>query len=866
MTQTTTQAPDADFVDTASRPETRGIELIGDAERHGRARDLFFIWAAPNVSILNLTIGATLILLGLEVWQSIAVIVAASLLWILPGIIAGSGPASGTSGSVVTRAMYGILGNKLFVAFVGWFIGAVFLSLTWLASSFMGADLLRRSGFDDPVWVPIGVTLVVASVTVLVAIFGHGLILRAYPFMAAALFVIFLLVAAFILPTVDWQYTAPEPLSGPALWSSMTIGFTILASTPALVHQQPRHRPLPPALDEALAHRRRHRPRRSGAVHRVHERRGADGDRAQRRRVRRRHRRGPARPAAGVARSGAGDRRRDQHDRPQRHDHLHLQHGAAGDRVPAAPHSRRDHRRSGGHRADDLPRAVVEPARGSQPDAAVPGHRVGARHGDLRRRRHPAPLRLRRGRAVRRPRWGQVLVHRRLGIPGLAALLLGGLATALCLSTNVWVGADRAVHGVHRSLRAGRHARRRRALRRSAAHIPREGRAARDPRYVNGRVFTADPDPGKAWAEAFAIDGDTIVYVGATEGAPDAETTVDLEAADWCCPASPMPTRTCSWRSAALGQVPLTDARTLDEIQDHAARRPRCGSGCRLLRGRGWLFDSVPGGAPTAAMIDAAVADIPVYLDANDYHSCWVNSAALAELGITRDTPDPLGGHIARDAEGEPTGLLYETAATQYAWAHRDATTTDADRDEDVQRAIDAYLAAGVTGVIDMAFDEFGLAAFERAQSRHGGELPIRVAAHWIVNNTGDDAANLAQVARAAELADGASTPWLRVVGIKLILDGVIDACTAAMRHPYANGSNAEPIWPLEQLKPVVAAADAAGLQIAQHAIGDYASEIALDAIEHAVAVNGDRARAVTASSTSSTQHPERQSGWRGSA
>ncbi|MEU1973652.1 cytosine permease [Microbacterium sp. NPDC019599] len=231
MTHTEPQVDD-EYVDTASRPETRGIELVSDAERHGRARDLFFIWAAPNVSILNLTIGATLILLGLEVWQAIAVIIAAALLWVFPGIIAGSGPASGTSGSVVTRAMYGILGNKLFVAFVGWFIGAVFLSLTWLASSFMGADLLRRLGLEDPVWVPIGVTVVVATITILVAIFGHGLIVRAYSYMAAALFVIFLLVTVFILPTVDWQYAAPEPLSGVALWSSIAIGFTILASTP----------------------------------------------------------------------------------------------------------------------------------------------------------------------------------------------------------------------------------------------------------------------------------------------------------------------------------------------------------------------------------------------------------------------------------------------------------------------------------------------------------------------------------------------------------------------------------------------------------------------------------------------------------
>ena len=361
-------------------------------------------------------------------------------------------------------------------------------------------------------------------------------------------------------------------------------------------------------------------------------------------------------------------------------------------------------------------------------------------------------------------------------------------------------------------------------------------------RYVNGRVFTGDPDPRKAWAEAFAIDGDTIVFVGGDDDAPDADTTVDLEGR-LVLPGFTDAHTHLLMNGAALGQVPLTEARTLDQIQtllrDARAANPEA----IVLRGRGWLFDSLPGGMPTAAMIDAVVDDIPVYLDANDYHSCWVNSAALAELGITRDTPDPLGGQIARDAEGEPTGLLYETAATQYAWGHRDATTTDADRDEDVERAIDAYLATGVTGVVDMAFDEFGLAAFERAQVRHGGELPIRVAAHWIINNTGDDAANLVQVARAAELAHGASTPWLRVVGIKLILDGVIDACTAAMRHPYANGSNAEPIWPLEQLKPIVAAADAAGLQIAQHAIGDHASEIALDAIEHAIAENGDRPR-----------------------
>ncbi|WP_454440008.1 amidohydrolase family protein [Tsukamurella paurometabola] len=73
---------------------------------------------------------------------------------------------------------------------------------------------------------------------------------------------------------------------------------------------------------------------------------------------------------------------------------------------------------------------------------------------------------------------------------------------------------------------------------------------------------------------------------------------------------------------------------------------------------------------------------------------------------------------------------------------------------------------------------------------------------------------------------------WFSVGGVKIIMDGVIDACTAAMRRPYADGSNAEPIWSAERLTPVALAADAAGLQIAVHAIGDRTSEIAVDILE----------------------------------
>ncbi|WP_312854950.1 purine-cytosine permease family protein [Agromyces agglutinans] len=208
------------------------MELIGAAERRGRARDLFFVWAAPSVSILNFTVGATLVLLGLELWQAVLVVIAGSALWVFPGIIAISGPAAGTSGSVITRAVYGIIGNKPVVTFTGWLIGAVFLALNWLASSFLGADLLAGIGLSDPVVVPIVVTLVISAVTVLVAVYGHALIVRVYSWLAIVLAVIFATVTAFILPQVDWSYRAAEPLSGVPLWSAVTIGFTLVASAP----------------------------------------------------------------------------------------------------------------------------------------------------------------------------------------------------------------------------------------------------------------------------------------------------------------------------------------------------------------------------------------------------------------------------------------------------------------------------------------------------------------------------------------------------------------------------------------------------------------------------------------------------------
>ncbi|MEQ8665389.1 MAG: amidohydrolase [Rhodospirillales bacterium] len=359
---------------------------------------------------------------------------------------------------------------------------------------------------------------------------------------------------------------------------------------------------------------------------------------------------------------------------------------------------------------------------------------------------------------------------------------------------------------------------------------------------TGGRVFTADPD--NPWAEAVVVDGDRISFVGPVEAA-DAAAGSDAEILDAAggliVPGFVDGHVHVTMTGASMLKAQLRGAGSLDEIRRRVRMWADSNPDAPRVLGTCWVHGDVPGGKPNKEMLDDIVPDRPVYLDAFDFHSTWVNSTALEELGIDRSTPDPVGGEIVRDPEtGEATGWLQETATTNLVWPLL-SNVTDAERDAQVAAALGAFARAGITSVVEMALEERALESMARLQV--AGKLSARVVAHVIMWRSGDPEKELAQVARAAELAQQYQGDKLRVTGIKFIGDGTIDGCTAALSEPYTDGTNCDPIWPADAITPMVLAADAADLQVAIHAIGDATVDIAIDAIENARKVNGTSGR-----------------------
>ncbi len=218
--------------DSATRIETHGIDYIPETERHGRARDLLAVWAAPNVNFLAVVIGVTLVLLGLDLWQALLAIVIGNLFSIITGVVAGSGPAAGAPSEVITRAMYGIVGNRFNVAIAGWLISVCYLAINWAAATTVAVGLLGRLGVASNGGTIAISAIVIAAATMVISVYGHGLIMRLYQPLAILLAVIFAGMAVFVVGGAKWSYTPAAPLHGLDLVAMMAAGIALVASGP----------------------------------------------------------------------------------------------------------------------------------------------------------------------------------------------------------------------------------------------------------------------------------------------------------------------------------------------------------------------------------------------------------------------------------------------------------------------------------------------------------------------------------------------------------------------------------------------------------------------------------------------------------
>ena len=280
----------------------------------------------------------------------------------------------------------------------------------------------------------------------------------------------------------------------------------------------------------------------------------------------------------------------------------------------------------------------------------------------------------------------------------------------------------------------------------------------------------------------------------------------------------------------------LTQSEYLGIIDRYAREHP----GTEWITGGGWSMEAFPAGVPTAAPLDAVVADRPVCLRNRDGHGVWVNTRALQLAGIDEMTADPPDGRIERDERGRPAGMLQEGAAGLVSRLIPAATEDDWDAG---LRAAQAYLLSlGITGWQDAIIgDRPGagdpMAAYLRA-ARAGTLKVTVVGALWWSRERGLD--QLADLVERRSEAQRESPGRFRATTVKMMLDGVAENHTAAMLEPYLDGhgcstdvSGLDFIDP-ELLPGYVTELDRAGFQVHFHALGDRAVRNGLDAIEAA--------------------------------
>ncbi|WP_405019812.1 amidohydrolase [Kitasatospora sp. NBC_00070] len=362
--------------------------------------------------------------------------------------------------------------------------------------------------------------------------------------------------------------------------------------------------------------------------------------------------------------------------------------------------------------------------------------------------------------------------------------------------------------------------------------------------FTGGPVFTADA--ARTRATALAVTGERITAVGHQEVreliGPGTE-VVDLKGR-LLLPGFQDSHIHAVYGGTELAECDLTETVGVTDYLDRVRAFADAHPDRPWITGSGWSLESFEGGLPTRQLLDSVVADRPVYLVNRDHHGAWANTRALELAGLTRDSPDPADGRIEREPDGTPSGVLQEGATALVA--RLVPPTTAADRLAGLLRAQQLLHSLGITGWQDALLGVFNgqpdpsdayLAA------ARAGSLTARVtgALWWDRDRGAEQIPEL--VAKRAELTHGR----FRAGSVKIMQDGIAENFTAAMTTPYLDGcgcatanSGLSFVDP-KLLGGYVTELDALDFQVHFHALGDRAVREALDAVEAALAANGQR-------------------------
>ncbi len=346
---------------------------------------------------------------------------------------------------------------------------------------------------------------------------------------------------------------------------------------------------------------------------------------------------------------------------------------------------------------------------------------------------------------------------------------------------------------------------------------------------TNGKVFTADA--GGTIAQAIAIENERIVAVG---------TDADIKARYTAARSVDLKGRlvTPGFNDAhihflggglSLLRVDLIGAKTLEEAKQRIAAKVRELPPGSWILGRGWDHTLWGGRWPTRADLDAVAPDNPVFVQRVDGHVSWTNSLALQKAGVTRETRAPEGGELLHDERGEPTGILKETAGQLVAAVV--PQPTPAELLQALERSLAEARRYGITSIQTNDVPSNEATPLYRDLLRQG-RLTVRVAEWQQFDNSVEELKR-----ERAEFASFKDDPLrLRLTALKGYVDGTLGSRTAAMLAPFSDDphNSGIPRKTPEELTRMIVERDAAGFQIALHAIGDRANRMALDGFDEA--------------------------------